>query len=50
MFQVLALYLDLEGAKNTHVLQVLLWGFGWGWRFLTGGWHLDLNFNMVIGL
>ena len=28
--------LDFEGAKNLHVLKVLIWGFGGCWRFLTG--------------
>ena len=32
----LALYLDFEGAKNIYVLEVLIWGFGGHWRFLTG--------------
>ena len=42
MIQILALYLDFEGAKNIHVLEVLIWSF-WGcWRFLSGVWHLDL--------
>ena len=35
MFWIVALYLDLEGAKNIHVLKVLIWGFGGCWRFLT---------------
>ena len=48
--QVLALYFDFEGAKNIHVLQVLIWGFGGHWRFLTVVWHLDLDLDMVIGL
>ena len=26
MFLILALYLDFEGAKNIHVLEVLIWG------------------------
>ena len=47
MFQILALYLDFEGAKNIHVLKVLLWGFGGCWRFLTGVLHLDLDLDMV---
>ena len=50
MFRILALYLDLEGVKNIHVLQVLLWGFVWRWRFLTGVWHLDFDLDMVTGL
>ena len=29
IFQSLALYLDSEGAKDIHVLQVLIWGFNW---------------------
>ena len=38
----MALYLDFEGAKNIHLLEVLIWGFGRCWRFLSGVWHLDL--------
>ena len=41
---------DFEGANNTHVLQVLSWGFGGGWRFLTVVWHLDLDLDIVTGL
>ena len=48
--QILALYLDLEGAKNIHALQVLIWEFGGHWRFLTGVWHLDLDLDMGTGL
>ena len=50
MIRILALYLDFEGAKNIHVLYVLIWGFGGCWRFLTGIWHLDLDLDMVTGL
>ena len=50
MFSILALYLDFEDAKNIHVLQVLIWGFGGHWRFLTGVLHLDLDLDMVAGL
>ena len=42
IIQILALYLDFEGAKNTPVLEVLICGFGGCWRFLRGVWHLDL--------
>ena len=45
--QILALYLYFEGAKNIHVLQVLILVFGGGLRFLTGVQHLDLDLNMV---
>ena len=48
--QILALYLDLEGAKNIHALQVLIWEFGGHWRFLTGVWHLDPDLDMGSGL
>ena len=41
MILILAIYLDFEGAKNVKVLQVLIWGFGGHWMFLTGVWHLD---------
>ena len=50
MIQIFALYLDFEGAKNIHVLQVLIWGFGGHWRFLTGVWHPDIDLDMVTGL
>ena len=50
MIQILAIYLEFEGAKNIHVLQVLIWGFGGCWRFLTGVWHLDLDLDIVTGL
>ena len=36
MIQILALYLDFEGAKNSHVLYSLTWGFWGWWRFLEG--------------
>ena len=48
-FQNWALYLDFEGAKNIHVLKVLIWGFGGLWRFLTGVLHSDIDFDMVTG-
>ena len=47
MIQILALYLDFEGAKNIHVLLVLIWGSGGGWTSLTGVWHLHLDIDMV---
>ena len=50
MIQILALYLDFEGAKNIHVLWVLIWGFGGRWRFLTWVWHPDIDLDMVTGL
>merc|ERR1712081_81577 len=50
IFQILALYLDFEGAKNIHVLQVLIWGSGGCWSFLTGVWHLDIDLDMITGL
>ena len=45
----MALYLDFVGAKNIHVLKVLIWGFGGLWRFLTGLLHSDSDFDMVTG-
>ena len=50
MFQILALYLYFDGAKNIHVLLVLIRGFGGQWRFLTGDWYLGLDLDMVTGL
>ena len=46
MFEILALYLSFEGAKNIHILKVLIWGFRGWWRFLTGVWHLDIDLDM----
>ena len=46
--QISALYQDFEGAKNTHILQVLIWGFGEGWRFLIKVWHLNLDLDMSL--
>ena len=50
MIRILAPYLHFEGAKNILVFLVLIWGFGGHWRFLTGVWHPDIDFNMVTGL
>ena len=50
MIKILALYLDFEGAKNIHVLEALIWGYGGRSRFLTQVWHLDLDLEMVDGL
>merc|ERR1711954_615366 len=50
IIRIFALYLDFEGAKNIHVLQVLIWGLGGRWRFLTGVLHLDLDLDMVRNL
>ena len=49
-FQIVALYLDFDSAKNIDVLKVLIWSFGGRWRFLTGVWHLDLDLDMTNGL
>ena len=46
----IGLYLDFEGAENIHVLKVLIWDFEGHLRFLTGIWHLDLEFDMVTDL
>ena len=48
MIWILALYLDFEGAKNIHVLEVLVWGFGGCLRFLTGVWNFNLDLDRVI--
>ena len=50
MIRILALYPDFEGAKNIHVFEVLIWGFGGHWRFLTGVWQLNIDLDMVTGL
>ena len=50
LFQILALYLDSEVAKNIHVLQNLIWGSGRCWSFLTWVWHLDHHMDGVTGL
>ena len=49
MIQILAVYLDFEGAKNIHVLKVLIRGFGGLWRLLTGVLHSVVDFAMVTG-
>ena len=50
LFEILAFYLDFEGAKNIHVLQVVLWGFGGCWRFMTGVLHPHIDLDMVSDL
>ena len=50
MFQILALYLDFEVAKDILVLKVLIWGFGGCWRPLTGDLLLDFDLFIVSGL
>ena len=35
---------------NIRVLQVLIWGFGGCWRFLTWFWHIDFELDIVTGL
>ena len=50
LFKILAINIHFEDAKDIHVLWVPNWGFGGGWRFLTGVWHLDLDCDMVTGL
>ena len=46
-FQIVAIYLILEDAKNIHVLKVLKWGLSGHWKILTEVWHLDLDLDMV---
>ena len=50
MIRIFALYLDFEGAKNIHVLQVQVWTFDGGWRLLMGALHLDLDLDRVRNL
>ena len=50
MISILALYLNFEGAKNIHILRVLIWGFGGCWRFLTWVWHLDYDLDIFRAL
>jgi len=50
MFQIWAHYLDFEGAKNIHVLQVLIRGFRGHWKFLIGVLHANIDSDMVTGL
>ena len=50
LIQILALYLNFEGAKNIHVLKILMRGFGGCWRFLTWVWYLGHHFDMVTSL
>ena len=51
MFQILALYLDFEGAKNINVLQVIIYGFGGcilGFGILIMIWIWSLVFDTTI--
>ena len=50
MSWILSLYLDIKGAKNIHVLLILIGGFGGCWRFLTRVWDLYHDLDMVTGL
>ena len=50
IIQIFAHYLDFEGAENILILQVLIWGFGGYWIFLTEVWPLDIDLYMVTGL
>ena len=50
MVLILDLNFEFEGAKNIHVIQVLIWGSGRCWRFLTVVCHFDLDLDMVTGL
>ena len=47
---IFALYLDFEGAKKIHVLEVIMRGFGGRWMFLTWVWHFNHDLDMVNGL
>ena len=47
MIQIVAPNPNFEGAKNIHVLQVIIWGFGGCWRFLAGVWHFDPDLDLV---
>ena len=47
MFQICALYFNLEDANNMHVLKLLISGFRVHLRFLTRVWHLYLDLYMV---
>ena len=50
IFQILALYLNFEGAENIHVQQVPILGLGGFWMLLTVVWHLDHELGMLRGL
>ena len=47
---MMALDFDFKGAMIIHVLQVLIWGFGGCWRFLTWVWDHDSDGDIVTGL
>ena len=47
---MMVLDLDFKGAKNIHVIPVLIWDFGGCWRFLNWVWDLDLDWDIVTGL
>ena len=50
MCQIMALYLNFEGAKNIIVLEGIIWGFEGCWIFLTGVLNLDIDLDMVTDL
>ena len=50
IIRLLAFYLGFEGAKNIHVLLVLIWSFGGHWMFLTGVWLPDIDSDIVRNL
>ena len=47
MIHIFALYVDFEGAKNFHVLKVIILGFGGCLRFLTGVWNFEVDLEKV---
>ena len=49
MFQIFTLYLNFEGAKNIHVLQVFILGSEGHWRFLTVVRQLYPNLDTITG-
>ena len=50
IIQIFAFYIDVEGAKNIHVLDILIWDFSYWWRFLTGVWHLYCDLDIITSL
>ena len=50
IFQIIALYLDFEGARNIHVLSSPPWGLCRMLEVPDWVWHLDIALDMITGL
>ena len=44
LLRIRVFYVEFKGAKNSHVLIAL----NWGWRFLIGVWEFDFDFSKFV--